>query len=203
VTLLLLAWAAHSAQADPVTFAYSGVVNRVEPALGGLVLGAGPIGPGTPFFGHFTYDPTARPDDLTGGVLTLFTPPTHFTLTLGRFHEEGRELGFATLPFGLIDAPLPTDLAEFLGVFMSPGRPFPHFAVPTERELLGAFEASRSSFSLVLADSDFPPDLEVSGRLTSLDVISGSPVPEPSALVLLGTGMLLRRVSRRTRTNAV
>src|SRR3954468_3445850 len=113
VALLLLAWAAHSAQADPVTFAYSGVVNRVEPALGGLVLGAGPIGPGTPFFGHFTYDPTARPDDLTGGVLTLFTPPTHFTLTLGRFHEEGRELGFATLPFGLIDAPLPTDLAEF------------------------------------------------------------------------------------------
>jgi hypothetical protein len=208
--LLVSLWSAHSVAADPITFAYAGVVTDIRKADFFPIseLGAGPIAPGVPVTGRFTYDPTARPDELIPQInFVLFnSAPARFDLSVGLLRREKAGLGFrsdsgAIFPrFGLG----PVDGWGELSAVLFPGRPFRSFpAVPTERDILNSFEPGLQPFRIELGPEDDSPVLSLNGRLTSLDVVSSPAVPEPLSVLLFAPAALtLAAREWRTRKKA-
>jgi hypothetical protein len=205
---LALAATTGPARADLITFAFGGVIDDSETSR---------VPEGTPFSGTITYDLDAidEDDDPTYGSYTFPLPdsaPVGFTYTVGALtfaaNEEAYLIVFNDGPRG--------DGFIFRG-----SRPGTNQLIDGQITIFGldetVFPTDRPPVALNLADFAFaefsgvfrvpPPgprqpsvEYTFSGPISTLTLV---PVPEPSGLVLMGTGSLvvLAFAVRRSRGN--
>lgn len=203
-----LSLAAPAANASPVAYAFSGVLDAADPSTGAA--------PGTPFSGTFTYDPAFQPGPLMieGSTTYMFSnsllgrsvPDTsRITLNVGGkpvFNEGDLNVGVTDTVNYHYTNPFTPSTNVGIGVvtpnlimgldLKSPSRSVdPTLALPTS---LSLSEFPVATIELTTRGPNPIVDL-YSGTITSL-----TPVPEPSVLALpalVGVGLVARRFGRR------
>ncbi len=203
-TFLPLAFIATAslASAQIVTYTIDGTINTVLHSNSPSGLGS-VFTPGENFELKFTGDASSSPSfslpilglyafDLTSGQITAGS--TTFTFDSSSLGLS-QDLGTTFLSFGgFVSSPAFT-LTATLGSFddLYPAGAFP--------STLPAFSAFNLSNQFTLEEfSQIRGNLEAFGKITSIDVSTSSPVPEPSSYSLIGAGVLgLGAVLRRRR----
>ena len=222
LSLGLLLAAGPPAQAAPITFDFGGTVTSVDPAL------AGSFAVSQSLTGSFTYESTSLPSSPGGGnyftALTAlsFTVGTYSASFLGPLPPPSQDLKISVINLPGLDifnvSAVTTDGLTgppaagfaFSGFFFSlqdnTGTVFSSTALPTSLSL-SSFDFP--VFTLEFLDLD-DNEFAVEGTVTSLTLVpptgggnggngGAPPIPEPSTVVLLGSGLAGLAVWKRRR----
>lgn len=190
------------ANADPVSFSFGGLITEVDNPSG-FDLGYD-FAVGQQFDGGFTYDENAAPSFLDPNTHFIAfppnVPPVEMHVTVGSFVRRLDALGFQT-DTGYV---FPASVAASPLFFFSTGSSFGAFAVPSADTLLQSFNPQSTRFSLEWDAEDETPLAAVKGHPTFLRQVA--PVPEPSTLVLLASGIsaiAARTLRRRYQSDSI
>ena len=204
---------AGTAQAAPVTYNFSGTVFQA---------GAG-VGFGDPFSGSFTFDDTT-PDGNPGNTSTGTYSGGSFSLSMGAINFTSGLSLVVVNDTGGQDALSVNAVGASGGQSMGGGFFFGAAALQFTDTDETAFDSDAISELLTLSLSDFdtlvpfnfarrleislattpggPTSALVLGEVTSITVASGGDLPEPSAVLLLGGGLVGLALWRRRRRAA-
>ncbi len=196
-----------TAQATPISFAFTGVVQNVAPALSGT------FQPGDAFSGSYTFESTTPDTDPSAGLGLYANAISGLTFTIGSY-TGGADCSAGSCDIAVTDGgPGDCALTDCYVVTVShPTGPSVEGVLPTSfgLSLLDGSGLALSSDALPL----IPPDLSnfpitffgvnfddfafgVQGQLTSLTLQAAGTVAEPSVLFLVAVAFLGLAVQRR------
>jgi hypothetical protein len=197
-----------TAQATPTTFAYTGIVQTVVPALSGT------FQPGDAFSGSYTFESTTPDTDPSPGFGLYANAITGLTFTIGSY-TGGADCSSGSCDIAVQDGG-PGDCALidcYIVTVSHPTGPSVEGVLPTSfgLSLLDGSGLALSSDALPL----IPPDLSsfpitffgvnfddfafgVEGELTSLTLKATATVAEPSVLFLVVVALLGMAIRQRS-----